>query len=68
MGSASYAPENDAVLWKIKSFPGGKVNFHSNVLMYIYYQVLLILMIIVCFSYVNNIRLVVLLTMCRSIC
>jgi hypothetical protein len=25
MGSASYAPENDALLWKIKSFPGGKV-------------------------------------------
>ncbi|KAL8157058.1 hypothetical protein AgCh_001960 [Apium graveolens] len=24
MGSASYAPENDALLWKIKSFPGGK--------------------------------------------
>ncbi|KAJ6323669.1 hypothetical protein OIU76_011039 [Salix suchowensis] len=23
-GSASYAPENDALLWKIKSFPGGK--------------------------------------------
>lgn len=25
MGSASYAPENDALVWKIKSFPGGKV-------------------------------------------
>ena len=25
MGSASYAPENDALLWKIKSFSGGKV-------------------------------------------
>ncbi|KAI4385153.1 hypothetical protein MLD38_003211 [Melastoma candidum] len=24
MGSASYVPENDALLWKIKSFPGGK--------------------------------------------
>ncbi|CAN1295545.1 AP-1 complex subunit mu-2 [Linum perenne] len=24
MGSASYAPEHDALLWKIKSFPGGK--------------------------------------------
>ncbi|KAF8399751.1 hypothetical protein HHK36_015622 [Tetracentron sinense] len=24
MGSAAYAPENDALLWKIKSFPGGK--------------------------------------------
>lgn len=24
MGSASYAPERDALLWKIKSFPGGK--------------------------------------------
>ncbi|XP_042413268.1 AP-1 complex subunit mu-2-like isoform X1 [Zingiber officinale] len=24
MGSASYAPENDALVWKIKSFPGGK--------------------------------------------
>ncbi|KAK9714682.1 hypothetical protein RND81_06G111900 [Saponaria officinalis] len=24
MGSASYAPEKDALLWKIKSFPGGK--------------------------------------------
>nr|KAJ0214559.1 hypothetical protein LSAT_V11C400159040 [Lactuca sativa] len=24
MGSASYAPENDALSWKIKSFPGGK--------------------------------------------
>lgn len=27
MGSASYAPEKDALVWKIKSFPGGKVNF-----------------------------------------
>uniref|UniRef100_A0A7N0T586 MHD domain-containing protein n=1 Tax=Kalanchoe fedtschenkoi TaxID=63787 RepID=A0A7N0T586_KALFE len=24
MGSASYAPEKDAMVWKIKSFPGGK--------------------------------------------
>ncbi|CAN1295543.1 AP-1 complex subunit mu-2 [Linum perenne] len=31
MGSASYAPEHDALLWKIKSFPGGKVrNLSSN--------------------------------------
>jgi hypothetical protein len=25
MGSAAYAPERDAMVWKIKSFPGGKV-------------------------------------------
>lgn len=25
MGSAKYAPEKDAILWKIKSFPGNKV-------------------------------------------
>lgn len=25
MGSAAYAPENDALVWKIKSFPGNKV-------------------------------------------
>lgn len=25
MGSASYAPEKDSLVWKIKSFPGGKV-------------------------------------------
>ena len=25
MGSATYAPENDALMWKIRSFPGGKV-------------------------------------------
>lgn len=25
MGSASYAPESDSLVWKIKSFPGGKV-------------------------------------------
>ncbi|KAK8627429.1 hypothetical protein V6N13_135041 [Hibiscus sabdariffa] len=24
MGSAAYAPENDALMWKIRSFPGGK--------------------------------------------
>ncbi|CAA3020530.1 AP-1 complex subunit mu-2 [Olea europaea subsp. europaea] len=24
MGSASYAPENDALILKVKSFPGGK--------------------------------------------
>lgn len=30
MGSASYAPEKDALIWKIKSFPGGKVRFTSN--------------------------------------
>lgn len=29
MGSASYAPESDALLWKIKSFPGGKVLLRS---------------------------------------
>lgn len=26
-GSAVYAPEREALLWKIKSFPGGKVCF-----------------------------------------
>lgn len=26
MGSAAYAPERDAMVWKIKSFPGGKVS------------------------------------------
>ena len=25
MGSSVYAPEKEALLWKIKSFPGGKV-------------------------------------------
>lgn len=25
MGAATYAPEKDALLWKIKSFPGNKV-------------------------------------------
>lgn len=30
MGSASYAPEHDALVWKIKSFPGGKVVFGSS--------------------------------------
>lgn len=25
LGSATYAPENDALVWKIKSFPGNKV-------------------------------------------
>lgn len=25
MGSAAYAPESDALVWKIRSFPGGKV-------------------------------------------
>ncbi|CAL9110178.1 unnamed protein product, partial [Musa acuminata var. zebrina] len=25
IGFAAYAPENDALVWKIKSFPGGKV-------------------------------------------
>lgn len=25
MGSSTYAPEKDALIWKIKSFPGGKV-------------------------------------------
>ncbi|KAF5930709.1 hypothetical protein HYC85_031582 [Camellia sinensis] len=27
LGSASYAPEKDALIWKIKSFPGGKVRY-----------------------------------------
>lgn len=33
MGSASYAPEEDALIWKIKSFPGGKVlaNFYFSI-------------------------------------
>ncbi|KAI7998592.1 Protein ILITYHIA [Camellia lanceoleosa] len=29
LGSASYAPENDALIWKIKSFPGGKVAWEA---------------------------------------
>ncbi|AQK57004.1 AP-1 complex subunit mu-2 [Zea mays] len=24
MGSVAYAPERDAMVWKVKSFPGGK--------------------------------------------
>lgn len=27
VGSAKYAPEKDALLWTIKSFPGNKVRF-----------------------------------------
>jgi len=27
MGSAVYAPEKEALIWKIKSFPGGKVPY-----------------------------------------
>lgn len=30
MGSAAYAPEKDALVWKIKSFPGGKVETFRN--------------------------------------
>lgn len=29
MGTAVYAPEKEALIWKIKSFPGGKVSFVS---------------------------------------
>uniref|UniRef100_A0A2P2K8P9 AP-1 complex subunit mu-2 n=1 Tax=Rhizophora mucronata TaxID=61149 RepID=A0A2P2K8P9_RHIMU len=36
MGSASYAPEKDALLWKIKSFPGGKVWIIFLILFQIY--------------------------------
>lgn len=32
MGSAAYAPEKDALVWKIKSFPGGKVWLTSRIL------------------------------------
>lgn len=31
MGSALYAPENDALVWKIKSFPGGKVQVENYI-------------------------------------
>lgn len=31
-GSAVYAPEREALLWKIKSFPGGKVCSSVNLL------------------------------------
>lgn len=34
MGSASYAPEHDALVWKIKSFPGNKVGVFSMISMY----------------------------------
>lgn len=30
MGYATYAPERDAVVWKIKSFPGNKVEIQQN--------------------------------------
>lgn len=35
MGSAAYAPENDALVWKIKSFPGNKVGSYPEFCCYI---------------------------------
>lgn len=35
MGYATYAPERDAVVWKIKSFPGNKVGIEQ--LMHLYF-------------------------------
>lgn len=35
MGYAKYAPERDAVVWKIKSFPGNKVGIEQ--LMHLYF-------------------------------
>lgn len=32
MGTAVYAPEKEALIWKIKSFPGGKVPYLVSVL------------------------------------
>lgn len=31
LGSATYAPENDALIWKIRSFPGGKVWIYLHI-------------------------------------
>lgn len=36
MGSAAYAPEHDALVWKIKSFPGNKVGFDQSFYPYCY--------------------------------
>jgi AP-1 complex subunit mu len=33
MGSATYAPEKDALIWKIRSFPGGKVSWKWNLVL-----------------------------------
>lgn len=54
MGSAAYAPENDALVWKIKSFPGNKVGsyleFHITCHYYIIdYKVI----ICACYLYRN---------------
>ncbi|CAI0447512.1 unnamed protein product [Linum tenue] len=37
MGSAIYAPENDALIWKIRSFPGSKVK-ERQLFMFLHYQ------------------------------
>lgn len=34
MGTAVYAPEKEALIWKIKSFPGGKVPFLTQNVFY----------------------------------
>lgn len=42
MGSASYAPESDALVWKIKSFPGNKVGFVKNYILFTCSRILMI--------------------------
>jgi hypothetical protein len=32
MGTAIYAPEKEALIWKIKSFPGGKVPYSAYII------------------------------------
>lgn len=32
MGTAVYAPEKEALIWKIKSFPGGKVPYLAAII------------------------------------
>lgn len=41
MGSASYAPEKDSLVWKIKSFPGGKVGIYLGHLKFLWFFPLL---------------------------
>jgi AP-1 complex subunit mu len=40
MGTAIYAPEKEALIWKIKSFPGGKVLFLASIVWIIVSSVL----------------------------
>lgn len=51
MGSSTYAPEKDALIWKIKSFPGGKVSVDLIIVEVLTHCLTFLILLLLTFAY-----------------